>query len=60
MNPRLAEVQLALARTLQQQAENPERQAELLRSALNVRRQVMGPSHPWTRDIESTLQTLLR
>ena len=44
MNPRLAMVQLALARTLQQQAQDPARQAELLRSALDIRRRVMGPT----------------
>lgn len=59
-NPRLAEVQLALARTLQQQAEDPERQAELLQDALGTRRQVMGATHAWTREIEAQLQTVTR
>jgi tetratricopeptide (TPR) repeat protein len=59
-NPRLAEVQLALARTLQQQAEDPERQAELLQDALGIRRQVMGTTHAWTREIEAQLQSVTR
>jgi serine/threonine protein kinase/tetratricopeptide (TPR) repeat protein len=58
MNPRLADVQIALAKTLKAQDEQPRRQGELLQSALRIRQHVMGERHPWTQQVESELRHL--